>query len=140
MDAQQNDILEAEIAARLARVAAQRRSRLLWLLDERYKGHQANLSGDIEMNPGELSQILNANRFFGEKKARRMEVLLKLPPLWLDAAEIKTPDDRVAEDIHWVYRHANADGRGVMTATLYAVNDNFVPKDKRLNLSHTTMA
>lgn len=128
----------AAISARLKAVYARRRSRLTQLLNDRFNENQSRMADEIGMNAGELSQLLLGKRAFGEKKARRMEVLLKTYPEWLDGAEPITGDDAVAERFRYVFRHAAPEGRGLLHVAIETVNNNYVRADRRLSPENTT--
>lgn len=76
-----------------------RRRRLLraWI-DTRYGGVQAAFVGDTGINQGELSGLLKT-KSFGEKRARALEVLAKMPHRYLDQSSVddRTPESKISE-------------------------------------------
>jgi len=89
-----------------------RRSRLRQLIREKFNNRQADFVAATEINQGELSSLLKT-KSFGEKKARKIELLVNASPGWLDQktdqpeqAAINTDQDPRAallvEDYFWL--------------------------------------
>lgn len=96
-----------------------RRSRLRRVVDERYKGIQANMVRDTGTNAGELSGLLKT-RFFGEKKARTLERLLALPDKWLDGVDTEQEDLTLAA-FRWILQHGAENEKSILLATVDAI-------------------
>lgn len=60
-----------------------RREGLRQVIDTKFGGRQADFVAKTNMNQGEVSLLLK-NKSFGEKKARKIEQLVGLPPGYLD--------------------------------------------------------
>ncbi|MBH1851905.1 helix-turn-helix transcriptional regulator [Stenotrophomonas maltophilia] len=65
-------------------LVALRRSRLRQWIDTAHAGVQASFVAATEINQGELSALLSGKKSFGEKKARSLEQIAKMPPGFLD--------------------------------------------------------
>lgn len=70
--------------------AENRRRRLHELIATRYHGRQVDFVRESGESQSEVSGILNGNKSFGEKKARKIENTLGLPHGWLDAVDADT--------------------------------------------------
>lgn len=71
----------------LSKARENRRRNLSSLIESSYK-NQADFIRKTGMNQGELSALLNGKKTFGEEKARKIEVIAELPPMWLDQSSI----------------------------------------------------
>lgn len=79
-----------------------RRKKLQHLIDTRFKGSQAAFVEKTEINQGELSGLLR-QKSFGEKKARKIELLLGLPPGYLDTSGTDDKIDPIKKEILSIY-------------------------------------
>lgn len=77
-----------------------RRESLQRLIDQEYGGKQARFIEKTGINQGELSAILRGSKSFGEKKARSLEDLAGLPPLFFDQVPSHTQNVRPIMEIH----------------------------------------
>lgn len=64
-------------------IAALRRHNLRQWIIEQHGGQQVQFAAAASINQGELSSLLK-NKSFGEKKARKIEQSVGMPPMWLD--------------------------------------------------------
>lgn len=80
-----------------------RRKRLRLLIDKNYDGKQANFISETGANQGEISGILLGKRTFGERKARKLEKLAKIEPMWFDCdEEISMKEIPTVNELHAV--------------------------------------
>lgn len=99
-------------------VVETRRARLRRVIEERYKGVQANMVRDTGINAGELSGLMKT-RFFGEKKARTLEKQLGLPDMWFDGVDAS--DSNLIDDFRWILEHGADNEKTILIATVNAI-------------------
>lgn len=73
-----------------------RRDRLRDLIETRFNGKQTEFIAATDINQGELSGLLR-KKSFGERKARSLERILRLPPGWFDGGPV-APDTPALND------------------------------------------
>lgn len=95
-----------------------RRARLRKVIEDRYRGIQANMVRDTGINAGELSGLLKT-RFFGEKKARLLERQLGLSDRWLDGADSQT--STALDDFNWIMENGAENEKSILLATIDAI-------------------
>lgn len=96
-----------------------RRQRLKALVNERYRGIQANMVRDTGINAGELSGLMR-NKHFGEKKARALERQLGLPDLWFDGIDAQKGKEAL-DDFQWILQHGAESEKSILLATIDAI-------------------
>lgn len=99
-------------------VVETRRARLRKVIEERYRGVQANMVRDTGINAGELSGLLKI-RFFGEKKARTLERLLSLTDMWLDGVDVS--GNSLIDDFRWILEHGADNEKAILLATVNVI-------------------
>jgi len=99
-------------------VVETRRARLRAVIEDRYRGIQANMVRDTGINAGELSGLLKT-RFFGEKKARLLERLLGLSERWLDGADDQA--SAALDDFKWILENGAENEKSILLATIDAI-------------------
>lgn len=95
-----------------------RRARLKRVIEDRYRGIQANMVRDTGINAGELSGLLKT-RFFGEKKARTLERQIGLSDMWLDGVDVS--ESGLIDDFMWILEHGASNERSILLATIEAI-------------------
>ena len=79
----------ASYTAGMETIAEIRARRLRQLIDEKFKGNQAEMARRAGKSPSAIWQYLNGLREMGEVFARDVERKLRLPPYWLDVHNIQ---------------------------------------------------